>query len=250
MSTVILGNGLLGTEMNRQTGWDVVARSREHLACDARFDITQPNTFAPYLLESGEDGRPVPKYSHAVNCIAYTDTYSEDSALHWDVNYQGVNHLIEFCNTWNIVLVHISTDYLYSNAIEFASERDVPVHCRTWYGYTKLLADGLVQLASAEYLLIRATHKRIPFQYAQAWTTQTGNFDYVTVISEIIIELIEKGARGLYNVGTETKTMYELAKRTKHDVMPAQSKANENTPTNTTMDTTKLYTFLAQSRHV
>ena len=27
-----------------------------------------------------------------------------------------------------------------------ASEEDVPVHNNTWYGYTKLLSDGLVQL--------------------------------------------------------------------------------------------------------
>jgi dTDP-4-dehydrorhamnose reductase len=58
-----------------------------------------------------------------------------------------------------MILVHISTDYLYSGSVSNASESDVPVHCNNWYGYTKLLADGLVQLESNNYLICRCTHK-------------------------------------------------------------------------------------------
>jgi dTDP-4-dehydrorhamnose reductase len=57
-----------------------------------------------------------------------------------------------------IKLVHLLT-YLYSGSVSNASESDVPVHCNNWYGYTKLLADGLVQLESNNYLICRCTHK-------------------------------------------------------------------------------------------
>ena len=48
--------------------------------------------------------------------------------------------------------------------------------------------------------------------------TQVGNFDYVDVISKIIVSMIEKDLNGVYNVGTEIKTMYELALKTKPDI--------------------------------
>jgi dTDP-4-dehydrorhamnose reductase len=78
--------------------------------------------------------------------------------LHWDINYKFVHELILFCNKNDIKLVHISTDYLYSGSVSNASESDVPVHCNNWYGYTKLLADGLVQL-EFNHLICRCTHK-------------------------------------------------------------------------------------------
>jgi dTDP-4-dehydrorhamnose reductase len=97
-------------------------------------------------------------YDVILNAIANTDTYSKRD-LHWDINYKFVHELILFCNKNDIKLVHISTDYLYSGSVSNASESDVPVHCNNWYGYTKLLADGLVQLESNNYLICRCTHK-------------------------------------------------------------------------------------------
>ena len=51
----------------------------------------------------------------------------------------------------------------------------------TWYGYTKLVADALVQLESNYHLIVRTTHKEKPFPYSVAWEDQIGNFDYVDV---------------------------------------------------------------------
>ena len=176
-------------------------------------------------------------YDVIVNCIANTDTYSKDMDSHWAVNYAGVGSLIEFCNKWNVKLVHISTDYIYSESAPAASETSVPVHCNNWYGYTKLLGDALVQLSAKNYLICRCTHKETPFQYENAWTNQTGNFDYVDRISNLIIKLIEKNKQGVYNVGTETKTMFDLARQTK-DVKP--STCPVETPNDVTLNTSKL----------
>ena len=43
MNVVILGNGLLGMEIQKQTGWDIISKKENG------FDITQPNKFFPYL---------------------------------------------------------------------------------------------------------------------------------------------------------------------------------------------------------
>ena len=196
LKVLILGDGLLGKEIENQTQWDVVSRKNNTL------DIQKVSS--------------LPKdYDIIVNCIANTDTYSDNRETHWDVNYRFVSDLITHCNNHNIKLVHISTDYVYTNSKPNASEDDVPVHCENWYGYTKLLSDGLVQLQSNDYLLCRCTHKPTPFPYDDAWVDQVGNFDYVDKISNIIIELITSDVYGLYNVGTELKTIYEMASKTK-----------------------------------
>ena len=219
INVLVLGDGLLGSEIVKQTGWDYVSRKK------TGFDILDLEKSIPNDI----------KLDVIVNCIA--NTYSKDKKSHWDLNFKFVSDLIKYCNKNLIKLVHISTDYVYSQSIENATEEDVPVHCNNWYGYTKLLGDGLIQLESYNYLLIRCTHKPNPFPYEKAWEDQIGNFDYVDIITDKIIKLINKNANGLYNVGTETKTIFELASKTRK-VEPIKSP--EYVPHNTSMNLTKL----------
>jgi dTDP-4-dehydrorhamnose reductase len=219
LSVLVLGDGLLGSELVKQSGWMYISRKSND------FDINH--------IEA-----TIPKgFDVIINCIANTDTYSEDRNTHWDVNYKFVDKLIKYCNENEIKLVHISTDYLYTDSVENATEEDIPMPCKTWYGYTKLLSDGLVQLQSKNYLLCRCTHKPRPFPYDNAWEDQIGNFDYVDVIAGIIIKMINKGLCGVYNVGTETKTMYELASETK---TVGKLPTPNHVPKNTSMDLRKL----------
>jgi hypothetical protein len=89
----------------------------------------------------------------------------------------------------------------------------VTVHCNNWYGYTKPLADGLVQLESNNYLC--DVHMPTPFPYESAWIDQIGNFDYIDTISSLVIDMINSKISGVYNVGTEMKSVYQLALKTK-----------------------------------
>jgi dTDP-4-dehydrorhamnose reductase len=221
MKVLVLGDGLLGSEIVKQTEWDFISRKKNNL------DIKNFNVWMG-MMDS---------YDIILNCIANTDTYSKDRDDHWELNYKFVYNLIDYCNVLNKKLIHISTDYLYTGSIEKATEEDVPVHCNNWYGYTKLLGDGLVQLLSNDYLICRCTHKPTPFPYENAWSDQIGNFDYVNEISSIIIKLINENNSGVFNVGTETKTMYALASKTKN-VTPAESP--NHVPKNTTMSLDKL----------
>ncbi len=236
LNVLVLGDGLLGSEIIKKTNWDYVSRKKDN------FDIHNVELY-PYHLSGAFDGIGSKKYDVIVNCIANTDTYSLDKKSHWDTNYKFVDNLIRFCNSNEIKLVQISTDYIYSGSREDASEGDVPVHCENWYGYTKLLADGLVQLSSNDYLICRCTHKPKPFPYSKAWTDQIGNFDYVDIIAGIIISSIERNLCGIYNIGTNKKTVYELASLTK-EVDPVNSP--EYFPKNTSMNISKLRRDMAK----
>jgi len=220
LRVLILGDGLLGTEIEKQTGWDCLSRKRNNFTIE---------NFKNYIPEN--------KYDIILNCIANTNTYSIDYKSHWDVNCVFLKNLIEYCNENKIKLIHISTDYIYTNSIEFASENDVPVHCNNWYGYTKLIGDGIVQLYSNNYLLIRCSHKPNPFPYEKAWDDQIGNFDYVDTISKLIIKSISNDLNGVFNLGTEPKSIYNLATNTKF-VLPIKSPSF--VPKNITMNINKL----------
>lgn len=222
MKPVILGDGLLGTELHRQTGWDILSRKKD------KVEATNIISWSALLLP----------YDTIINCIANTNTYSDDRKLHWDVNYKFVSNLVTYCNEHGKKLIHISTDYVYSNSIGMPTEEDVPVHQATHYAYTKLLADGYIELKSKNYLILRATHKPTPFPYEGAWINQLGNFDYVDVIASMMVKLINSKVSGVFNVGTELKSMYTLAQKTKPEVNPIYV-TNIKVPLNNIMDLTK-----------
>jgi dTDP-4-dehydrorhamnose reductase len=227
---VVLGDGLLGSELVKQTGWDYISRKKD------KFNIQDYESYYKFFLENYDSVIWWNKYNTIVNCIANTNTYSDDKDLHWNINYKSVIKLSDFCSKHDIKLVHISTDYVYTNSIDNASEEDIPIHGNNWYSYTKLLGDSYVQLNESN-LVLRGTHKQKPFPYKTAWIDQIGNFDYVDVKANLIKQLIEKEATGLYNVGTELKTMYDLASKT---TQVTSSLKTSNIPSNITMNVNKL----------
>ena len=139
MRKLVLGDGLLGSEIYRQSGWDYISRKKD------KIDFREPDSYKNYLK----------KYDVIVNCIGHVDVYSDDKQAHWDINYKAVSDLVDLCNENNVRLVHISSDFVYSNSVENASESDVPVHNANWYGYTKLLGDAHVQLKSVDKCSIK-----------------------------------------------------------------------------------------------
>jgi dTDP-4-dehydrorhamnose reductase len=227
MKTLVLGDGRLATEICKQTSWDYISRKKNG------FDFTSIDTYK-HLLEG---------YNQIVNCIAYTKTYEAERKLNWDINFLGVIQLTDYCKKTGKKLVHISTDYVYANSVNVASEDDVPASFNTWYSYTKLLGDGYVQAILDDYLLIRTTFKPRPFPWKKAWNSIVGNFDYIDVITKLVIEVIEKNAVGVYNVGTEPKTYHDLAIQTVPDCV-ADSDMFIHHPSDVTMNLKKMKDLL------
>ena len=229
--TLILGDGLLGSWFEKQTGWSVISRKKDG------FDITASSCISS-LLECHHGVAWSCPWDTIINTIAYTNTYDKDRQQHWDVNYAGVVRLADFCERWSVKLIQIVTDYIYTNATPNASEDDIPIHGDNWYSYTKLLADAYVQLKYQKHLIIRATHKEHPFSYNKAWVNQVGNFDYLHKIGGLSLQLINQGSQGVFNVGTELKSMLELAKQSSVQVQGAL--AGNEVPSNVSMSIEKM----------
>lgn len=226
-NNLILGDGLLGKELRKQTGWAYISRKKDGINfCDLY-------SYAHLLYD----------FDVIINTIACTKTYSTDKQCHWDTNFVAVCDLVDFLNKKEKKIVQISTDYVYSGSNYDATEEDVPVHCKTFYGYTKLLGESYVQARARDYLIIRTSFKPYPFPYQKAITCQTGNFDFVDTISSFIIDLIERGASGVYNVGTDKKTILDLA-RTTGSPIPSSEMIHPEMPLDISMNIKKMRKFL------
>jgi len=226
MKCLILGDGQLGTELHKQTGWDFISRKTNNI------DFTIVDSYKHIVLET--------HFDTVINCIAYTNTMNNEKEPHWSVNYLGVIDLVDICNEYNKKLVHISTDYIYANSISEASEEDIPVHFNNWYSYTKLLSDGYVQAKSKNYLLIRTHFRPKPYPWKKAWLDLLNNADYIDVIVYWIYLLIYKNEQGVFNVGSEIKTLHSLAKQTVPDCDPIMDDHKFLRPQNVTMNINKL----------
>jgi RmlD substrate binding domain len=222
MRIIVFGDGLLGTEIVKQTNWDFVSRKKDDI------DFCKCETYIDYIK----------KYDAVLNCIGYTNTYSDEREKHYEINFKGVSMLSDICKTENKKLIHISTDYVYTNSVKNASETDLPLISENWYTYYKLMADEFIMSRNENYLICRCSFKPNPFPYDSAWLDLIGNFDYVDVISELIIKLIKKDQSGLFNVGTNLKSMYDLAVKTNPKVKPIYGP--EYIPHNISMNLNKM----------
>ena len=201
---LVLGDGLLGSEIIKQSGWEYLSMDKDGI------DVLDDFSLIAAMID---DIFP----DVVLNCIGWTDTYSDEKFLHWNVNYKFVVNLVDFCDSRDIKIAHMSSDYIFANSAGYPAEDSIPVNQETWYAYTKLISDAYVQLANS-YLLFRGGLKPKPFPYEKAFDNVYGTFDYVDIIAKQIIELIREDREGIWNIGSERKTMYDLAKQTRPDV--------------------------------
>jgi dTDP-4-dehydrorhamnose reductase len=95
-------------------------------------------------------------------------------------------------------------------------------------------------------LILRSSFKPNPFPHDSAWIDLIGNFDYVDVIADLMIRLIKSQATGIYNVGTELKSIYDLAKRTNPSVKPILKGEGFIDSNDISMNVSKMNVFLKE----
>lgn len=153
------------------------------------------------------DFEPKP-YDLIVHAAAYTkvEQAEVDRKNCFKTNVEG---------TLNLLTQYPDTPFIYISS-EYAKN---PVN---FYSLTKSLAEQLVTMHTAPYLIIRTLFKPTPWPYDKAFKDQHTLGDYVDVIAEKIDKEIlnwDRKSKLIY-IGTGRKTMYELAKETRPDVIP------------------------------
>lgn len=182
------GSGLLGKELQK------------YLTCIApshkEFDITSDMKAVPANIDL------------IIHCAAYTSVIEaeKDKLDCFDVNVKGTYNLIKAYE--GIPFVYISSEYASPSG--------------NVYGQSKWIGELLVSILCKDYLILRTLFKPNPYPWDYAFHDQVTHGDYVDVIAPLIAGIVtnwnKRGSKVLH-VGTEKKTMLELARRTKPDVL-------------------------------
>ena len=192
----------------------------------SEFDITNPINIKKHLKNSN--------FNICINCAAYTNVEQSEKTpeIAYKVNAEGVKNLAKACKDNDIVLVHISTDYVFDGEKEepyTILDKPNPIN---EYGKSKLLGEQYIQEILKNYLIIRTSwlyskkygnnfykmilEKATSEKELSITIDQTGCPTNTETLSEYIIKLItsQNVIFGLYHFcDGRAMTWYDFAKQ-------------------------------------
>jgi dTDP-4-dehydrorhamnose reductase len=94
-----------------------------------------------------------------INCAAYTavDKAEDESEKAYAVNRDGVQHLVNACQTTNTALIHVSTDYVFDGRGHRPYVESDNVHPIGVYGKSKRAGEEGILHSSVTALIIRTS---------------------------------------------------------------------------------------------
>lgn len=179
------GSGRLGTELKKYLKGQYPTKNE--------FDITKI--------------KKTPICDLVVHMAAYTNVDKAETERFecFNINVNGTYQLLKHFPDKPIVF--LSTEHVNAEGVYFQS---------------KLIGELLIRNLAKKYLIIRTLFKPNPWPWEYAFTDQMTQGDYIDVITPLITKAIEDwdGESKTIYVGTERKSMFELAKKTKPNVKP------------------------------
>jgi dTDP-4-dehydrorhamnose reductase len=171
-------------------------------------------------------------FDFCINCAAFTNVEQAEKTPDpaFLVNAEAVKNIAEACKKNNIILIHISTDYVFDGKKQIPyQENDYPKPINQ-YGKSKLLGENYIKQISSKYFIIRTSWlyskyghnfltsiiKKIHNKEQLSITTsQKGTPTSCIDLSEFIIQLIKDKITsfGLYHfsaLGETTRYEYAL----------------------------------------
>jgi len=189
------GSGTLGIELQKHINFDAPKRQK--------LDIEDVASMIPFARSRF--------YSTVVHAAAYTDVpgAEKDNLSVIKANILGTLNVANMFVDSRIV--YISTDYVYPGEHGNYKEDDM-VRPVNFYGFTKLAGEAF--LDPDKDLIIRTS-----FKPSDLWNTRLDkafidiftSADYVDVVAKDMALAIESNLTGIINIGTERKSIYELA---------------------------------------
>ncbi|MCH4552119.1 dTDP-4-dehydrorhamnose reductase [Aestuariibaculum lutulentum] len=169
---------------------------------------------------------------YCVNCAAYTavDKAEDEQELAFKVNAEGAKNLALTCEEHHVVLIHISTDFVFDGSKrEPYTEEDQPNPISV-YGASKLQGEIEIQNILSEYFIIRTSwlysehgnnFMKTMLRLAETRdeisvvADQKGTPTYAGDLAKVILEIIGKASKdfGLYHYSNQGKiSWYDFSK--------------------------------------
>lgn len=233
------GSGILGAELQKnQELYDIQYSAPSSCLLDIEEeDVMGTLSLHKDLLSSDLCG--------IVHCAAYTDVPGaetpEGRKRAISLNIFGTQNVSFMATVLGVPMVYISTDYVYPGDRGNYKEEDI-VRPINYYAMTKLAGEAF---ASDNDVVIRTSFKpNIPWPHEKAFNDLYTSADYVDVIADKInwfLGYLVPDHTGIFNIGTERKSIYELARRrnTKIKSMSRKGITNVNLPSDVSMNIDK-----------
>jgi len=186
-----------------------------------------------------------------VHLAAFTsvDKAEIDKASCYNTNVIGTKNILDVISKYNIHFLFMSTDYVFDGEKGNYKEDDIP-NPINYYGLTKLLGETLVSSYKFKNIIVRTSFKPDKWQHPCAFYDVYTSADYISVISKEVGFLIKnfyhalRSEENIYHIGTDKKTMYELAKLKNYDIKKiSKNEVNFKVPNDLSFDTSKWEEF-------
>ena len=221
------------------------------------------------LTELFEKERP----GYVINCAAYTavDKAEDEVDLARRINKEGAANLARLCKSYNSILIHVSTDFVFAGDSVFLLTETDPAEPVNVYGVTKLEGEKAIANAMDNFFILRTSwlyseygnnfvktmlklgHDRT---HLNVVADQVGTPTYAIDLASCIFHIIEgkSTAYGVYHYSNEGVTSwYDFAKaifdisETPMSVLPVTSKeylTKAQRPAFSVMDKSKIKSVL------
>lgn len=199
-------NGQLGSEIKE------LAKLSKHsftFTDAAELDLSKEKAIVDYFKNN--------QFDVCINCAAYTavDKAEEDREMAYLINAAAVNHLSIACERYDIELVHISTDFIFSGSRNTPIKEDTVPNPISVYGATKLDGEKALQNNWHKCIIIRTawvyssfgnnfvkTMRRLMFERDEIGVIydQVGTPTYARDLAAVILNLVDKMNDSNYGV--------------------------------------------------
>lgn len=202
MKLLVTGSsGLLGTELKKCLEGNVIWTDKENLD----------------IMDNKEIWEILEKYNYPtiLHLAAYTDVAKAefDKKPCWDLNVIGTKNIAK-ATKYNGGMIYISTDYVFDGEKGYYTPEDIP-NPVNFYAMTKLIGEQIVLSMNPLNLVIRTSFKPCVWKHPKACVDMWTSADYVDVIAHMIAKCVMDTSfrRGIVHIGTERKSIYNLASR-------------------------------------
>jgi dTDP-4-dehydrorhamnose reductase len=159
-----------------------------------------------------------------INTSAYTavDKAETDSDEAFAVNTKAPEIMAEYAADYGATFLHYSTDYVFDGLNGSYSVNDPvnPVQ-NNYYALTKALGESSA-ITYENHCIIRTSFcKSNIWPYEFAFEDQFTSRDKVDIIAPMIDKKINSSDVGIFHIGTERKSVFDLAKTIRVDVKPS-----------------------------
>ncbi|HIC30410.1 MAG TPA: dTDP-4-dehydrorhamnose reductase [Flavobacteriaceae bacterium] len=187
-------------------------------------DVSNINEVEDYFSKNNFD--------YCINCAAYTavDKAEEEQELAKKVNVTGAKNLAIACKNKGVILIHISTDFVFDGEAKTPYREDDTTNPISVYGQTK--RDGEVEITSnlSQHFIIRTSWLYSEFagnfvktmlrlskerEELSVVDDQTGCPTYAKDLAEVILKIIDSQTKqfGIYHYSNQGEiTWYDFAK--------------------------------------